>query len=101
PPAPSEILDNGTFLVVRKLRQNVRALEQFVEKEARSHHIDPEQLYGKMMGRRRDGKPMLPGATKDSNKFGYEADQYGISCPFQAHIRRANPRAPREGQTRR
>ncbi|MET1111293.1 MAG: hypothetical protein ABWX67_07190, partial [Allosphingosinicella sp.] len=101
PPPPSDILDNGTFLAVRKLRQHVGALQKFVEAEAQRENICPETLYGKMMGRTRDGDPMLPDETSASNKFGYGRDRFGVNCPFQAHIRRANPRAPREGMTKR
>ena len=57
-----------------------------------------------MVGRRRDGAPLVPPSTKliagigvdrrehEHNGFLYEDDPDGIRCPFGAHIRRANPR---------
>lgn len=102
PPPPSAILDNGTFLVVRKLRMNVGRLRRFVERAAERAEtedeikIDPETIYGKMVGRLRCGKPLV---GKYPNKIDFADDPEGYRCPFQAHIRRANPRAPREGRT--
>ena len=103
PPPPSVFLDNGTYLVVRKLRQNAGRLNDFVKRAAAEEDMDPEILYGKMVGRMRSGKAMVPGAPDSDtfNKFNYERDEAGEYCPFQSHVRRSNPRAKREGFTRR
>jgi len=94
---------NGSFLVVRKLAQDVGAMRGVVE--AAVHAIeqtdgpitDPalrteagEKVYAKMMGRRRDGVPLADPSTR--NDFDYVDDPEGRKCPFHAHIRRANPR---------
>jgi Dyp-type peroxidase family len=103
PPQPaSEILDNGTFLVVRKLSQQVGALRAFVRAAAKKEGVCEALLYAKMMGRTRDGDT-LPKAVSGSNRntFDYEQDPDGGKCPFQSHIRRTNPRAQGEGATRR
>ena len=95
PPPASEILDNGTFLVLRKLRQDVPGLRKLVAEACAQHAgegLTEEILYGKMMGRTRDGMPMLPWVPEKSNAFGYREDPKGEQCPFQAHIRRTNPR---------
>jgi Dyp-type peroxidase family len=99
PPPPSTILDNGTFLVLRKLRQDVPALERFLKKACKDNGIGRKELLGKMMGRLPAGAPLA--AINDDprdNKFSYGHDAAGDLCPFQAHIRRTNPRAP-EAQT--
>lgn len=82
------ILENGTFLVVRKLNQQVDAFTGFLNQHKET--IDPETLKAKMMGRYADGTPLVK--HHDLNEFDYQNDQHGEQCPLQAHIRRANPR---------
>ncbi|MBV9884282.1 MAG: Dyp-type peroxidase, partial [Sphingomonadaceae bacterium] len=91
PPPPSPILDDGTFLVVRKLKQDVGALNSFLDKACEQTQLDRDVLRGKMMGRRPDGKTVVDLARAD-NKFDYGEDREGLLCPFQAHVRRTNPR---------
>jgi len=78
-------LDNGTFLVVRKLAQDLPALRAAVPEGELG-----DRVLAKMMGRNQDGSPLI--AAKSSNDFTYEGDPLGTRCPFHAHIRRANPR---------
>ena len=93
PPPPPDILrDNGTFLVVRKLQQNVAALHEFVAKASAELELDAELIYGKMMGRTRAGEPMALPEAGPTNDFDYAKDAEGRRCPFQSHIRRTNPR---------
>ena len=103
PPPPSPIFDNGTFLVLRKLSQDVGGLRAFVVREAerlcreQDVCITDEDLYAKMMGRRRDGTPLVASEEPDvPNSFTYLGDKTGEACPFQSHIRRTNPREPIE-----
>jgi len=83
-------LRNGSFLVVRKLKQDVKVLEEAVAAVAREG-LEREQILAKMMGRTLDGDPLVPNSGK--NDFNYKFDAEGSACPFQAHIRRANPRS--------
>ncbi len=103
-PSPNEkaddLLDDGTFLVVRKLRQHVDVLTAVLDEQTRQLAPNPdaarlmkELLLEKMMGRRKDGTSLAatqgpPGA----NQFDYAGDPQGAQCPFHSHVRRANPR---------
>jgi Dyp-type peroxidase family len=78
---------NGTYLVLRELRQDVRAFWRF----AASHAADATTFAESMVGRRRDGAP-LEASGAAANDFSYAADPAGLRCPLGAHVRRANPR---------
>jgi Dyp-type peroxidase family len=95
PSAAAEYLDNGTFLVVRKLRQDVAALHEALDRAlaASGGGLSRAELMAKMMGRTLDGVPLAEPNAPDLNDFDYAGDADGGRCPFQAHIRRANPRA--------
>ncbi|MBI3372629.1 MAG: Dyp-type peroxidase [Betaproteobacteria bacterium] len=90
-PKCMEWLRNGSFLVVRKLGQDVEALEEAVG-SATPPGMTREAVLAKMMGRELDGTPLELSADK-KNDFNYRFDTDGARCPFQAHIRRANPRS--------
>lgn len=95
-PAPPDsertaFLRNGSFLVVRKLRQDVEALDVAVASAAKSSGMEPVAILAKMMGRELDGKPLVPSAD-ERNDFDYRLDPKGSKCPFHSHVRRANPR---------
>lgn len=109
PPFPESargsLLDNGTFLVVRKLKQDVNALRSFLKASAGVLAKDDllanaeDDLLAKMMGRTLDGDPLAdpghpwrPTEREGHNDFDYETDKVGDGCPFHAHIRRGNPR---------
>lgn len=104
-----ELGKNGSFLVMRKLRQDVEAFEQFLEahKSIAVGETDEQKkqwLAAKLMGRWPNGAPLKPGEdtppahTSDGkygvdNSFGFaEKDQQGYGCPVASHVRRANPR---------
>ncbi|RZU02947.1 Dyp-type peroxidase domain-containing protein [Rivibacter subsaxonicus] len=95
------LLDNGSFLVVRKLRQHPQRLDALVAAAAaRLRPNDPpaaqaafgEVIRSKLVGRRSDGTPLVAPPGGGYNDFDYRNDARGAQCPFQAHIRRANPR---------
>ena len=108
-PGANELLRNGSFLVVRKLRQDVGLLEQVLQEAVASASaveggipITREELLAKMVGRwptghAKAGEPLAFLPNKDINDFNYKNDETGSDCPFQAHIRRANPRLPAPG----
>lgn len=90
-----DFLKNGSFLVVRKLSQDVKAFDDFVNGAASK--IDRGRLEAKMMGRYKDGTPLLPphiDAGKYHNDFDYDTDPDGVDCPLHSHTRRTNPRIP-------
>ncbi len=110
--APESPLRNGTFMVWRKLRQDVGAFEAFVVKAADvdlARETDAltadspaaQALKAKLVGRWPDGTSILrapftqasPGGRGPSNYFDYATDPHGARCPLGAHVRRANPRA--------
>lgn len=102
-PAPEQIGASGSYMVVRKLEQDVDGFWDFIRAEADPDRM--EWLAAKMVGRWPDGTPLVqsphvPGgsaADRDQhrrrlNDFSYTGDPHGYSCPIGAHIRRTNPR---------
>lgn len=102
---------NGSFLVVRRLKQDVAGFHGGTaaaagDLVARCPHlpaalhqtIDGPWLQARIIGRWPDGTPVIDraGATGHSgarNDFSFAAeDPQGLACPLGAHIRRANPR---------
>ena len=91
---------NGTYLVLRQLKQDVRGFWQFVDKQANGDPQARERLAWMLLGRTRQGDPLEPRSgpidgvsdSTPSNQFNYDSDTNGINCPFGAHVRRANPR---------
>lgn len=93
---------NGSFLVLRQLRQDVDSFSALASK-------DP-LLAARIIGRWPDGSALVQypthdparqssGAKRDraelaaENAFGYRRDDpHGFRCPLGAHVRRANPR---------
>lgn len=93
---------NGSFLVIRKLEQEVEAFERFIAAETtrinRDHpRLSPsmteERLKARMLGRYPDGTPLIPTSDGSLNNFHYDGDREGARCPFASHIRRTNPRS--------
>jgi Dyp-type peroxidase family len=92
---------NGTFMVYRKLAQDVDAFEKLLDRVA-AEHFDRERavVAAKLVGRWRDGSPLMlqpwideeRGPREELNDFRYSSDPDGRRCPLGAHIRRANPR---------
>jgi deferrochelatase/peroxidase EfeB len=90
---------NGSYLVLRQLRQDVCAFWRAVDHHAGGSASQRELLASAMVGRTRSGEPLLPitdapGSTASSqlNAFSYLSDPDGVRCPLGAHIRRTNPR---------
>jgi Dyp-type peroxidase family len=85
----------GSFLVFRKLRQDVAGFDRQVADLAGVLGIDEELAGALAVGRFKDGTPVSERATDglgDVNNFGYDDDRRARKCPFQAHIRKVNPR---------
>jgi Dyp-type peroxidase family len=107
-PEPLELRLNGTYMVFRKLYQDVAAFRQYLITAAKTlygsdDHYHQELVAAKMMGRWRSGCPVDLSPDKDDltiaadpqrrNNFTYESDEQGLRCPVGAHLRRSNPRA--------
>jgi Dyp-type peroxidase family len=101
-PQPVELANNGTFLVVRKLRQNVQLFRDYLVNAGRAYPGGKDKLAAKFVGRWKDGTPLVlrpdgpdPALANDgerNNDFRYNEDPDGAKCPLGAHIRRARPR---------
>lgn len=105
---------NGSYLVYRRLRQDVGAFHRFLHDQGANLGVGPEALGARLVGRWASGAPLVRTPTKDkprlggnpkkNNDFEYgpedEAepgpkvprDPNGVRCPFSAHIRKAYPR---------
>lgn len=96
---------DSTYGVFRWLYQDVAAFNLFLSTEGprlfpELPPADAEELLAaKMMGRWRDGTPLVLSPERPdpelaaSNDFGYATqDPDGMRCPFSAHIRIVNPR---------
>ncbi len=115
---PRDLGRNGTYLVLRELRQDVEGFEHFCADSGvrlnagglgelyklTGQRADADWVKAKLMGRWPDGRPLIgnpvqvaadaiqPGAERE-NDFAYGTDDpQGLACPFGAHIRRSNPR---------
>ncbi|WP_013334260.1 Dyp-type peroxidase [Gloeothece verrucosa] len=87
----------GSYLVYRKLEQNVAAFRRDKRKLAETLNIGEELAGALAVGRFYDGTPVTKSniptyAVTPSNNFNYEQDTQGLKCPFHAHIRKTNPR---------
>ncbi len=107
-PACRDLGRHGTYLVYRKLAQDVAGFWQFIEAhaEATAPAADPREkqyamrlLAAKMMGRWPSGAPLVLSPDRDDpalrndNSFTYRpTDEDGYACPIGAHVRRVNPR---------
>ena len=105
-PVPHILAANGTFMVYRKLHENVGTYRNFLNTWAARYGSSSddakEKLASKFIGRWRDGTPIesSPDApdqaiVKDPNlntDFTYGADASGSRCPIGAHVRRVHPR---------
>jgi Dyp-type peroxidase family len=107
-PDPPELRLNGTYVVFRKLYQDVAAFRRYLATAAKGLYGSDDQYHqelvaAKMMGRWRSGCPVDLSPDKDDptiaedphhrNNFTYAGDDQGLRCPLGSHLRRSNPRA--------
>jgi cytochrome P450/deferrochelatase/peroxidase EfeB len=118
----SELRDfgrNGCFLAVRQLDQDPEGFREDLTRRAEAllnsypdlrelagGRVSEEWLAAKIIGRWRDGSPLVGHADGPAclgphdpapNDFSYGVDDpRGLACPLGAHVRRANPRDSQE-----
>ena len=109
-PPPDELSRNGSYVVYRKLRQDVATFRRQLREAAALYPGGEELLAAKLVGRWRDGTPLdasphaedqaLVADKTRNNAFDYGRDPDGLRCPVGSHIRRMNPRLsmPFEGK---
>ncbi len=104
--APDPGVHFGSYFVFRKLEQNVRRFKQAEADLADTLGLtgeDRERAGAMIIGRFEDGTPLTTqredGAESPvSNNFTYDSDRAALKCPFQAHIRKTNPRGSGNAQ---
>lgn len=100
PAAPFD--KNSTYLVYRKLHQDVATFRSYLEETAERLRLDSTWLGARIVGRWKDGTPIIlspdapdraiSGDPNRVNNFRFGDDPAGLGCPIGAHIRRCNPR---------
>ena len=103
---------NGSFVVFRRLRQDVKGFWQTMNDEAARigagaefPGLDPTRLASMLVGRWPSGAPFVLSPKADNPDLGHSNDfifgnddTFPPVCPFAAHIRKVNPREdPVEG----
>jgi Dyp-type peroxidase family len=105
---------NGSYLVFRRLRQDVPGFKDFVRRAAAQHGLSDDQLGAKIVGRYPSGAPLErtedqpadldttagdPSVADPSlldpmriNDFEFGDDPDGLVVPLGAHIRKTYPR---------
>ncbi len=85
----------GSYVVYRKLEQDVTKFDGLVGQLAGKLDIEKGLAGAYAMGRFQDGTPVLlqgtPGGAA-TNNFNYSTDPTASKCPFQSHARKTNPR---------
>ncbi|MDP1559296.1 MAG: hypothetical protein Q8K59_06695 [Nitrosomonas sp.] len=116
-PRPDLLSNNGTYMVYRKLHENVGSFNRFLDEQSESFPGSKEMLAAKFSGRWRDNGAPVVNAPDDASKtewdkkyaaadpaaqrrmltdFNYNDDISGAKCPLSAHTRRINPRGSLE-----
>jgi Dyp-type peroxidase family len=102
-PVHDSLREGSTFLVFRKLEQDVAAFRAYLARQRPNDRAAQDKLAAQFVGRWPNGTPLsvAPDAPRDLgndpggllNDFRYAADDpNGSRCPLGSHIRRSNPR---------
>ena len=102
-PLPFSWMKNGSFMVWRRLEQDVPAFNAAVHQEAERLEMDVTLLAARMVGRWPSGAPVVMAPLQDApmlaaspfknNDFEYGRDDPDQRrCPYAAHIRKTYPR---------
>ncbi len=120
-PAPTTLSRNSTYMVFRKLHENVGTFNRYLDEQSKIFPGSKELLAAKFVGRWRDNGAPLTDAWDEASKKAWDErfakaneqeqdkmlagvvfdnDISGSKCPLSAHIRRINPRASLEFGTK-
>ena len=101
-PDRADLGRNGSYLVLRTLRQDVPRFWHFLHAQAGGDAAERQRIAEAMVGRKMDGQSLVAPGTdtiagvdadeRPRNGFTFDDDKAGLRCPVGAHIRRANPR---------
>lgn len=103
-PSKADFGRNGSYLVMRQLRQDVRGFWRFLDRQSDGDAARRSRWAAAMVGRTVDGTSLVgrtderiagtepPAFGPEQNAFTYRTDRDGLKCPLGAHVRRANPR---------
>lgn len=112
-PVPHLLARNGTFMVYRKLHENVGSFNKLLDDQSKNFSGSRELLAAKISGRWRNNGAPVVNAPDDASKkewdkrfkaaspeekdamlsnFTFNDDIDGTKCPLSAHVRRINPR---------
>ncbi len=94
------LFKDGTFQVIRKLSQDVGGLNAAVtanipgrsKLSRKALRAARDELLARLMGRTKDGAPLVGSRQPEANDFDYDKDPDGAQCPLFSHVRRTNPR---------
>ena len=103
----ADLARNSSYLIMRWLYQDVARFQLFLHDEGarlaskltKSQEQAEELLAAKMLGRWRDGTPLVLSpdgpstAIRNDSDFDYGSDLNGMRCPFSSHVRVVNPRS--------
>lgn len=103
-PANANSTSFGSYFIFRKLEQNVRGFKRREQELATALDLKGdearERAGAQVVGRFEDGTPVtLSDEAREKNPpndFDYTGDP-GTRCPFQAHVRKVNPRGSGPG----
>jgi deferrochelatase/peroxidase EfeB len=100
---------DGSYMVVRQLRQDVAAFWRSMDAGARkiaandpqnAAQVNAQWLAERVIGRNADGHLLCPGGVLAADRHGLPDNEFlflprdreGVGCPAGSHVRRANPR---------
>jgi Dyp-type peroxidase family len=92
-PSSCALFKDGSFLVVRKLKQDRAAFNEYLKAQA-LNGLKEERVLERLVGRNEKGRTLVvpPEGENPGNNFDYKGDSTGAQCPFSAHVRKTNPR---------